>query len=645
MNRRLLVPLLAVLALFLLVGGASAEIDPLVKYTAPGLTERGYFLSPDDMILYDFSFPQGMTLRPRIEVAPASSLRVQVTLEAGWDLITDDSCDDAVIELETLHRTDGGARLTIKPCPGKLDIDTPFLLTMNYDPILQELEPNGTYDTAMRLDGNPYFGRIFMDYEGTIAPADDLDRYKFEGHTGQVFRATMTSCNSNVQPWLMLLGPNNYVIDSTTCGSNGSACLDVVLPAYATYQVYARSSANQGNYKLSFDFGTDVANEPNDSPDDHAGINIGGTHFAAIDPVGDVDYYTRFNQVPGGVVRIGLGLPPGYGLAHAAVAVLDENMAVVAEDVLSANHPSFDVAFPLGAHNFYLRITDADNGTGDPDAIYYRPTAEWIGPYVSSDVDGLGSRYARKQGDLLFRQIDSSGDPYWSLAFDASDVGITQDVTAAEFLPNGTLLLALSGTQTVASLGKVTPYDIIRFVPNPYGLGEYTSGVLQWYLDGSDVGLTTGGEKIDAISLSSTDPDNFELVLSLTGSGSVPKTGGGSIAVRDEDQIRLENAVYGAASAGSFAMHLDGSTVPGLAAEDVRGATLLQATSGLGVRGGALLLMENAFVIGGVSGDNRDVLLAWQGFAPNTLDVLGLALEKLGDKKLDAISIGPVLSR
>ena len=141
---------------------------------------------------------------------------------------------------------------------------------------------------------------------------------------------------------------------------------------------------------------------------------------------------------------------------------------------------------------------------GDPDAIYYRPTVDWIGPYVSSDVDGLGGRYARKQGDLLFRQFDNSGDPYWSLAFDASDVGITQDVTAAEFLPNGTLLLALSGTQTVAGLGKVTAWDIIRFVPNFYGLGESTSGVFQWYLDGSDVGLTTAGEKIDAIALSST---------------------------------------------------------------------------------------------------------------------------------------------
>ena len=48
---------------------------------------------------------------------------------------------------------------------------------------------------------------------------------------------------------------------------------------------------------------------------------------------------------------------------------------------------------------------------------------------------------------------------------------------------------------------------------------------------------------------------------------------------------------------------------------------------GLGARGAALLLMENAFVIDGVRGDNRDVLLAWQGFAPTALDVLGLAFD------------------
>lgn len=87
-NRRLLVPLPAMLALFFLVSSASATtIDPVVKETGLGLTERGYLLSLDDKVIYDFDFPAGMTIRPRIEVAPASSLRVQVTLEAGWGIV------------------------------------------------------------------------------------------------------------------------------------------------------------------------------------------------------------------------------------------------------------------------------------------------------------------------------------------------------------------------------------------------------------------------------------------------------------------------------------------------------------------------------------------------------------------------------
>ena len=69
------------LVLFFLAGSASAAIDPVLKRTGVGLTERGYLLSLDDMVIYDFDFPEGMTIRPRIEVAPASSLRVQVTLD------------------------------------------------------------------------------------------------------------------------------------------------------------------------------------------------------------------------------------------------------------------------------------------------------------------------------------------------------------------------------------------------------------------------------------------------------------------------------------------------------------------------------------------------------------------------------------
>lgn len=644
MSRKLFLPLLVVLTLFLVVSGVSAgTIDRHVHELAPGLSARGYFLSADDAAMYEFSAPHGMVLRPRIEVDPASSLRVQARLEMWPVSLIDDSCDDAVVEFEAIAPFTGGGSLTIQPCPGTLDIDAPFVVTLNHDPVLLEQEPNNSYDTGMWLHGSENESRVFLTYNGTIAPADDIDRYKFGAQTGQVFRVTMTARNSNVQPWLMLFGPNGYSVSSTSCSSGVGACLDAVLPDYGTYQVYARSSANQGGYRLVFDFGDDMTDEPNNSPDDWANISLGGPHFAAIDPVGDVDYYSSFGQTPGRIVRLTLGLPPGIGLAHARVEVLDDNLAVIVADVLTAANPSLVFVVPTAVNQqYHLRITDADNGTGAPGAIYYWAKAEWIGPYVSADVDGLGGRYARKQGDLLYQAFDYDG-AWWPMAFDASDVGITQDVTAAEFLPNGTLLLALSGAQTVPGLGKVAPHDIIRFVPNPYGLGDTTSGVFQWYLDGSDVGLSTAGEKIDAIALSSTDPDNFELVLSLTGSGTVPKTGGGTIAVRDEDQIRLENAAYGEASSGTWKMHLDGSTVPGLGAEDVRGATLTQAPAGLGVRGAALLLMENPFVIDGVSGDSRDVLLAWQGFAPSALDVLGLAADNLGDKKLDAISVGPVI--
>ena len=198
-----------------------------------------------------------------------------------------------------------------------MDIDAPFIITLNYDPVLLEQEPNNTSDTGMWLHGSEYESRVFLTYNGTIAPADDIDRYKFDAQTGQVFRATMTARNSNIQPWLMLLGPNGYSVSSTSCGSGAGACLDAVLPDYGTYQVYARSSANQGGYRLLFDFGDDKTDEPNNSPDDWANIRLGGPHFAAIDPVGDIDYYSIFGQTPGRILRITLGLPPGIGLAHA----------------------------------------------------------------------------------------------------------------------------------------------------------------------------------------------------------------------------------------------------------------------------------------------------------------------------------------
>ena len=119
----------------------------------------------------------------------------------------------------------------------------------------------------------------------------------------------------------------------------------------------------------------------------------------------------------------------------------------------------------------------------------------------------------------------------WQLAFDGSDVGITQNINAFEFMSDGSLLLALGKPQNVPGIGKVKPWDVIRFTPTQ--LGSTTAGTFAMHLKGSTAGLTTSGEKIDAISTYGWS----DLTISIAGSGVVPKDGGGNLAARDEDLL------------------------------------------------------------------------------------------------------------
>ncbi len=640
----LLIVLLPVL-LVALVGGASAGIVVGLERLEPGFTDRGYMLSADDEAIYSLYAPRGMNLRPRIEVDPASTLRLQAYIDSWPTDLVDDDCDDAVIEFNYVA-TSTIPEMTIEPCPGTLDIDTPFFVTLDYDPVLLEQEPNGTTNDEIWLDDDV----AFLTYEGTINPSDDIDRYFIDysqlflwqgGQSiGQTLRVTMTQRNSNLQPWLTLLGPNTQ-IDTTSCGAMAAtACFEFTPTEAGDYRVYARGASGTGGYTLTFEL-PNMASEPNDTPEEWAGTGLSFPRMYAIDPVGDVDYF-NFGHRAGDVLRVTIDLPEGYGLAHAAADVLDPNNNVLIHEVLSAANPGFDLVMPgwTGPGRFTLRISDADNGVGDPDAKFYRLTVDRIGPYVSADQDGLGGRFARKQSDLLYRDYDNKG-LHWDLAFDASDVGITKDVAAAEFLPNGTLLLTLGAAQNVPGLGKVTPWDVIRFVPGPSGLGDYTAGVFEWYLDGSDVGLTAAGEKIDAIALTSTDPDEFAIAVSLTGSGSVTKTGGGALAVSDEDMMRLDNPVYGGNSGGTWSLYVQGAALPGMMAEELNGATSLEPFAGLNAGNNWLWLIQNAFTVDGVVGEARDVLNVRQGFTATDLEALGLTPDNLGDKRLDAITIGP----
>jgi hypothetical protein len=84
--------------------------------------------------------------------------------------------------------------------------------------------------------------------------------------------------------------------------------------------------------------------------------------------------------------------------------------------------------------------------------------------------------------------------------FDGSDVGVSVDVDAFFLDSDGSILLSLGTDTSLTGFGAVDDADILRFTPT--SLGATTTGSFTLLLDGSDVGLDTLGEDIDAIGRS-----------------------------------------------------------------------------------------------------------------------------------------------
>ena len=212
--------------------------------------------------------------------------------------------------------------------------------------------------------------------------------------------------------------------------------------------------------------------------------------------------------------------------------------------------------------------------------------------YVSSSSNGTAGGVSFQDEDILAYNVNSGT---YSMYFDGSDVGLTSsaaDVTSFSIRPDGSILLSFSGAVSIPNIGAVDDSDIVRFIPT--SLGPNTSGTYEWYFDGSDVGLTTNAEDIDAFSILS----NGNIVLSTTGSFSVSGASGA-----DEDLVRFIPSSLGSNTSGSWAVYFDGSDV-GLnnsSSEDVNGASVNESISSI------YLTTLGAFSVSGVSGDGADI--------------------------------------
>jgi len=215
----------------------------------------------------------------------------------------------------------------------------------------------------------------------------------------------------------------------------------------------------------------------------------------------------------------------------------------------------------------------------------------------STNALNLSGGYARDEDIIAF-----DGESFrW--IFDGSDVGVTGDIDAIAVLSNDQILFSLSGSARLTGVGNVDDSDIIVFTASQWG--SQTAGTFSMYFDGSDVGLTTSGEDIDALDISS----DGSLLISTRGSFSVSGASG-----NDEDILKFIPVSAGSNTQGLFSMYFDGSDVglSGSSSEDVDGLAVTDQ--------GALLLSSvgNASVSGANAADEDAFLFAPSSLGSNT---------------------------
>lgn len=160
----------------------------------------------------------------------------------------------------------------------------------------------------------------------------------------------------------------------------------------------------------------------------------------------------------------------------------------------------------------------------------------------------------------------------WTLYFDGSDVGLGgTDINAFSVGADGSIVFSVnSGGFSLGGLiggpsgTSIDDSDLVLFTP--ISLGSSTSGTMTFFLDGSDVGLTTNSEDIDGVCRL----DDNSLLISTLGSPNVSGVSG-----RDEDVLWLTPTALGSGSAGTWSLIFDGSDL-GLtgSAEDLNALSL-----------------------------------------------------------------------
>lgn len=459
-------------------------------------------------------------------------------------------------------------------------------------PVIDVNEPNDSPDSPTPISLNDL-------RNGLISPAGDVDYFTFWANAGDVILADIDAgvAGSSLDSTLTL-----YDVDGTTqlaFDDNGDLESDprvkYTLPADGTYflkvQAAAHPTAGGPNHFFWLFLTVIDAYEPNDVPYLATPFTLTDRVEGNISPVNDQDYFTFVGQA-GQLVTVDVDTSELGSPLYARFDMWAPDGSVLVDKRLETS-PYFHV---LPADGSYLvRMAAYLIGQGGPECFYSLFISAGQPFLVSAATGGNVAGLPFAAGDILLHYIGTSR---WEMYFDASDVGVSRNVSSfalygAQRLWHSCLLLSFSAKQYLPGLGYIQPQDVVLFCPGAFG--PETSGQFQWYLDGSDVGLSDTPEMIDGLSVRGYS----DTYVSTRGAFRLPGAEE-DIRGRDEDIVRFDPSYSGAQTVGRWNPELTGSQVPGLAAEDI---------TGIGWNNDVLYVsLEDAFNVAGVRGDNNDII-------------------------------------
>ncbi len=192
------------------------------------------------------------------------------------------------------------------------------------------------------------------------------------------------------------------------------------------------------------------------------------------------------------------------------------------------------------------------------------PPVEPVTPPATSQVY-FSLHNSQSLGGISFADEDIIGFDGTSFTkyFDGSNVDLSGlEIDGFDIISDTEILMSFTASTNISGVGTVDDSDIVLFRASQ--LGNNTAGTFEMFFDGSDVGLSTSNEDVDAFTLL----QDGRLIISTTGSERVSGASG-----RDEDLLAFTPTSLGVNTSGSWDKYFDGSDV-GLSSEDIVGVSV-----------------------------------------------------------------------